>query len=238
MAEDRSPLRSIRAVLFDAVGTLIYGDPGVIDVYFRLGATHGSRLPVEVVGRRFLAALDAFHPRPAGGDVPLVTSQEKEYQRWQAIVADVFTDLPDTLPLFNELWIHFAQPESWRVYEDVQSTLEKLSEEGLQCSVASNFDERLDGIARHIFPTTQVRHVFHSAGLGVRKPSVGFFRRIEHAISLAPHQLMLVGDSHEMDYQAAKQAGWNAIWLRRGEAELDSDQVSDLRQLADLIAAC
>ena len=49
-------LAGVRAVFFDAVGTLITPDPRAPAVYAAVGRLYGSRLDVTVVGDRFRAA--------------------------------------------------------------------------------------------------------------------------------------------------------------------------------------
>lgn len=231
--------RSVRTIMFDAVGTLLFAKPNVVDVYHGLGATHGSRVTRDRVGDRFRTAVDLFHRRPGQGQLPMATSQYDEYRRWQSIVAYVFLDLSDTSDLFEALWNHFSKPEHWSVYDDVPATLQTLRDRGFQLGIASNFDRRLEQIAEQLKLQIPDEFVFHSAGLGVRKPAKDFFRRIERACDLLSHQLLLVGDSREVDYLAAEQAGWQAVWLRRGSGDdLESGQISDLHQLSEVIAAC
>src|SRR5207253_3715625 len=52
-------LTGVRAVVFDAVGTLITPDPPAPAVYAEVGRKFGSRLGVEVIAARFRAAFRA-----------------------------------------------------------------------------------------------------------------------------------------------------------------------------------
>ena len=52
-----SNFASIRAVVFDAVGTLIHPNPPAAAVYYEVGRRHGSRLTQDVVARNFVSAL-------------------------------------------------------------------------------------------------------------------------------------------------------------------------------------
>jgi len=82
----------LRAVLFDAVGTLIRPEPSVATAYAQAGRRHGADLPEDEIGRRFRAALvrqdEIDRVRHAGR-----TDQEREIERWRGIVADVFAPL-------------------------------------------------------------------------------------------------------------------------------------------------
>ena len=49
-------IKSIKAVAFDAVGTLIYPTPTVTESYYLFGKKHGSSLTRNEVKRRFKKA--------------------------------------------------------------------------------------------------------------------------------------------------------------------------------------
>ena len=229
---------AIKAVMFDAVGTLIYADPPVARVYHREGRRFGSQLDEQQLHDRLLEIIPLRLYRNEAGNVSHETSQEDLLRRWQQIVRDVFDDLDDTSSIFETLWSHFAQPDHWALFPDVLPTLESLRGAGVGIGVASNFDDRLDRICLDWQLVSAATHVFHSARLGVQKPAVDFFRKIEAEVELRPNELMMVGDDWRDDYQAPRQAGWHACWLRRDAATTDSDELSSLTQLLDVIASC
>src|SRR5262245_60532303 len=80
----------IRAVFFDAVGTLLHPVPAAADVYYHAGQRHGSQLSLEEIRRRFATAFRAQEKRDAVAGHR--TSEEREVQRWQDIVAAVLDD--------------------------------------------------------------------------------------------------------------------------------------------------
>ena len=138
-----------------------------------------------------------------------------ERDRWHAIVAATFPEIAPCDAIFCRLWDHFAQPPSWRLYDDVPDCWQRLIEAGLHVGIASNFDERLLGIARGLPPLDRYDHAFISSQVGWRKPAPQFFRTIETATALSPHQLLLVGDDWESDNLGATAAGWHTIYLNR-----------------------
>ena len=104
-------LRGVRAVFFDAVGTLIVPDPPAPEAYAAVGRRHGSRLAVATVADRFRAAFrrEEESDRAAGWR----TDDRREGRRWRSIVAAVLDDVPDAEACFRELWDHFARPAAW-----------------------------------------------------------------------------------------------------------------------------
>ena len=242
---DRTP---IRAVLFDAVGTLIYPDPPAVDVYFEVGRRHGSTLDKETIGGRFAAAFAAQitadrceSPLTTPCADPLFrqpTSENREYDRWQKIVADVFRDLPQAKEkLFPALWAHFAEAGHWSVYSDVQPLLEVLAKTRLRLGIASNFDRRLFDIHRDLDPLQSLEQVFCSSRLGFAKPDVRFFRAIEETLQLPAEAIVFVGDDPLNDLAGGHAAGWNSLLIDRTGNRNESARLSTLAELPDLLAA-
>lgn len=220
----------IGGVLFDAVGTLIYPDPPVSVVYTQAAQALGLMLDKSTVKSRFAEAFSKHHAPPDDGGI--ATSEDDERNRWRAIVAAVFPELSNTNELFLQLWSHFSQPASWRVFEDVSHCWERLTRQGRLLGIASNFDERLFTLARGLPPLDRNEHVFVSSRVGFRKPATQFFRAIEQQLSLGPQELLLVGDDWDSDYQGATSAGWHAVHLNRGQRDSDT---SSIRSLAELV---
>jgi putative hydrolase of the HAD superfamily len=218
----------IRGVLFDAVGTLIYADPPASVVYARAAQELGLTVDESNVQRRLIQALKNYHS--AVYDAGLTTSEDHERNRWRAIVAAVFPELLCTEELFCLLWRHFSEPASWRVFSDVAACWERLTGQGRVLGIASNFDERLLTLARGLPPLDRSGHVFVSSRVGFRKPARQFFGAIEQELSLCPQQLLLVGDDWESDYLGATSAGWQAIYLDRGQSTA-SCSISSLTEL-------
>jgi putative hydrolase of the HAD superfamily len=206
----------VALVIFDAVGTLIEPDPSVSQAYAEAGREFGVDVSAAEVKGRFRGAMErqrAIDAQQAGR-----TSPHREHQRWQQVVADVFSELADTGPLFERLWGHFAQVEHWRVTDDAARAIRRLNERGLPWGIGSNFDERLLGLHAGLAPlaTCPRERVFVSALVGHLKPYAGFFRHVEQAVGLAPGQILLVGDDPQNDFDGACLAGWQGVLLEGG----------------------
>jgi putative hydrolase of the HAD superfamily len=252
--------RAIRAVVFDAVGTLLYAAPPVADVYHLAGWQHGSRLERDEIGRRLRAAFAAseaseeanqdgvgsvFQPTDSeNGEgsnrerLPTSltrrpTSESAERQRWRGIVTSIFTDVPDADgSLFRTLWNHFAQPENWRLFDDVLLVLSALGQRGLRLAVASNFDRRLHAIRAAHLPLAVCEQTFISSEIGYPKPDPRFFSAAAQQLGLPPDEILLVGDDWTNDILGAQAAGWKARFLdRKGRA----NKQGAIKTLAELL---
>ncbi len=209
--------RAPRAVIFDAVGTLIYPEPSVAAAYAAAARRYGIDLPEPVVRQRFQAAfvrqerLD--RERYAGR-----TNQQREIDRWRSIVDEVFGAPGEADAIFAALWDHFADPGQWRLFADTAPAWEALAARGIVIGIASNFDDRLTTICQSLSPLDGCQHLFVSSQMGWRKPHPHLFAAIADQLALAPHEILLVGDDVENDYRAAQTAGWGALLLDRASA--------------------
>ncbi len=220
-----------RAVLFDAVGTLIYAEPSVDEVYEQIGRRFGSRHSLGEIGRRFRSSF-AAEEEADRNDPECRTSEEREVRRWQAIVAAVLDDVEDREAAFQELWRHFARPVAWEPYEDAIATIAELSRRGVQIGVASNFDARLGPIIAAHFPKIRSDRVWASSQLGYRKPAVNFFLAAASSFDDRP---LFVGDDVVNDFHGARSAGLQALLIDRDSRHPEiAPRISDLRQLLDL----
>lgn len=212
-----NPEPRLQAVVFDAVGTLVHADPPVAEVYHLAGWQHGSQLSYDEVARRMRAA---FAASEAGEGLDRnATSEPLERERWRRIVASVFDDVTDAgEALFRSLWQHFAQPEHWRMYDDVAIVLHELAHRGMRLAIASNFDRRLHAIVQADPALRRCERCFVSSEVGHPKPDRRFFTAIERELGLLPEELLLVGDDWINDILGAQAAGWRTVWLQRQRA--------------------
>ena len=110
-------MENIAAITFDVGGTLIEPWPSVGHVYAAVAARHGVRAEPEELTDRFV---DAWNRK-----------ENFNYTQddWAGLVDATFAGLTTTLPsqsFFDELYVRFAEPDCWRVYEDVIPALTAL----------------------------------------------------------------------------------------------------------------
>lgn len=201
----------VRAVVFDVVGTLVEPFPSVAEAYRDAGRRHGLERSTEQIESRFRDAWRRQEAVDAAAVTPYATSRARERERWKSIVADVFGGDLAVDAIFHDLWGHFGRPGAWRALPEGTRLVGEAKRAGLVVALASNFDERLLGIARSVEPLVQADHVFASSEIGWRKPAIGFFRWIEERLALGPSEIMIVGDDPELDVAAGRRAGWQAI---------------------------
>lgn len=227
----------LRAVLFDAVGTLIYPDPPVAEAYHRVGRELGSSRTLVEIKALFREAYRRSEsqfalPDDGKGLGRQPTSDERERQRWRQVVGEVFGDLPAAAieKALDQLWRHFSQPAHWRLFGDVAAVWQDLTGRGLVPGIASNFDHRLEEICRGLPPLDQCRNLFISSRIGYPKPALQFFRAIENRLGLQGNEILLVGDDWTNDIAGGRNCGWRVQHIVR-EGPLPEGAI---RSLADL----
>jgi putative hydrolase of the HAD superfamily len=225
---------SIRAIFFDAVGTLIHPEPPASAVYAEVGQRFGSCLTAAAISVRFRAAFrrQEEYDRAHG----YRTDHEREVSRWRTIVAEVLDDVPDTEACFQALFQHFAQPDAFCVEPDSEAVLHELSERGYRLGLASNFDCRLHEVVAGLPALRYIRDRVISAEVGYRKPDSRFFQKLCEVADLPPSQILVVGDDFINDYEGARTAGMSAVLfdprgLHSGRLQLSA--LSDLLKLLD-----
>jgi putative hydrolase of the HAD superfamily len=232
---DQPLLSGCRAVLFDAVGTLIHPEPAAGLVYATAGRHFGSQHAPEEIAARFRVA---FHrqeelDRAAG----LRTDEARERRRWQAIVAEVLDDVADPEACFRYLYVYFARSEAWRVEEGAAWVLQRLAGQGIEVGIASNFDLRLRAVVAGLPALKLVRHLIISSEVGWRKPAAGFFAAIQHRLNYAPHEMLLVGDDRVNDCDGARAAGLPAVLFDPGGRSAFTPSIRTLDKLLDVDGA-
>ena len=171
LAADRAERRArtiIRAITFDVGGTLLEPWPSVGQVYARVAARLGwGELDPTLLNQRFR---EAWQRRPAF-----------DYSRaaWAALAEETFAGLGQTWTgdFFTALYDAFAEPEVWRVFDDVRPALEALRRLGLQLAVVSNWDERLRPLLRRLELDDCFESLVISCEAGFTKPAPEIFQR-------------------------------------------------------------
>ncbi len=199
----------LRAIFFDAVGTLLLPARPIAEVYAEIGNRHGSRLDTSVIDERFRRAF--VREDLADRQMEWCTSEERERRRWRSIVSAVFDDVRDGEVCFQELFDHFAHPQSWRVAPGAGDLLRELSAKGFVLGMASNYDRRLRSVVAGFADLAPLRHLVISSEVRYRKPAGAFFDAVTTAAECSPKETLFVGDDVANDYAAAEAAGLQSI---------------------------
>ena len=161
----------LRAVLFDAGGTLFVEQRPRPRMYADVARRHGLACDEAAIGRA-MAEVHAELPVRVGGSF--------RYTRpwFEHFIAEVFAraGAPALPPgIAPDLFDAFANAESFRVFEEVPPLLLKLRRAGLRLAVVSNWSPALDALLDGLGLAAHFDAVVSSGREEVEKPAPGIF---------------------------------------------------------------
>ena len=215
------PKAMLKAIFFDAVGTLFYLTKTVGDHYALVANEVGLKLEAKKLDAAFYSAWKQIPPRQA-----IDGPRENDDKDWWRELADLV--LKEAAPTLDELdrdnffevaYEHFAEAGVWELYPEVIDVLEQLQPR-FELAIVSNFDGRLRVILERLGVSKYFGHVFVSSEIGADKPDPEMFRRTLKFLNLPPTDVLHVGDDPERDWKAATTAGLSIFQLDRNKNSL------------------
>ncbi|MEQ9406804.1 MAG: HAD-IIIA family hydrolase [Fuerstiella sp.] len=225
-------LSTVEAVVFDAVGTVMFPEPSVAETYRQAIQRHcGVQIAPDVVSDVVRKALRQRSQTP-----DLSTSESAEYKFWANLIRQLCPGSPGFQACFEDLFQHFSSSENWRCFPEVAEVFQTLSGRGYRVAIASNFDRRLNSVCDGLPPLAAADHRVISSAVGWRKPDPRFFQAVAAELNVAADRILLVGDDRVNDVKGALAAGMKAAWIcRHGIPDALPADVILLTTLRDLI---
>jgi putative hydrolase of the HAD superfamily len=200
---------TIKAVSFDAGGTLIEPWPSVGEVYAAVASEFGhTNISGQALNLQFAAAWKAKK------------AFDYSLSSWKRLVEAVFgTSVPSARmsELFEAIYQRFAEASAWSVYDDVRDTLQALRQKGYRLAVISNWDDRLRPLLSKLELSSCFEVVVLSVDVGASKPAAEIFQRTLTLLDLPAGSVLHVGDSLEEDVMGATQCGMQALLVDRAK---------------------
>jgi len=222
----------VRAVLFDAAGTLIHLREPVGETYARYAREHGLTVAPSALQAAFPRALRAMPPMvfPARAGAERL---EAERGWWRAVVRSVFDAagasgdrFADFEACFERLFAHYAEAAAWRRAAGAIELLASLRGHGVRTGVVSNFDHRLPALLAGLELAPLLETVVLPADAGAAKPDPRIFALALARLGVSADEAVYVGDDADDDIAGAQRAGLRA---------LDVAAVADLRSIERLL---
>ena len=240
--DKRCYMAQIKAVFFDAAGTLFETREPVGESYARFARANGVETSAWDVDAAFRRTFRDTPPLAFGLAHKPEELRHLERDWWREVVKRTFSGLgefSDFEAFFDSLFAFFADPARWVADPEGPPTLRILRERGLMLGIISNFDYRLygilDGIAlRHWFDSITI-----SSEVGYAKPSERMFEMALARHQLAPGEAIHVGDSEHLDVAGATAAGVGAVLIdrhRRKRIEF-ADRIARVSTLSAIVDA-
>jgi putative hydrolase of the HAD superfamily len=231
----------IRAVSFDAAGTLLAVREPVGETYARFARREGILAAADALEDGFQRAFRRAEPPLAFPRASPQRTRALEREWWWRRVSDAFRAAgvdPSRRAVartFAAVFEHFASRAAWRLFTDVKPALRRLRARGLRLAVVSNFDTRLLALLEGFGVSSSFDAVVLSSTVGFAKPDPRLFTAAVRALRVAAAAALHVGDSERLDRRAARAAGLRALRLDRG-GQSTRHVIASLEELPDRVA--
>jgi putative hydrolase of the HAD superfamily len=225
-----------RAVLLDALGTLVELEPPWPSLRRTLSARHGIEVSEADAKRAMLAEMSYYRSHHQEGSDPASLA---ELRRSCALV--LRDQLPQTSSLgVEELTEALLDALHFRPFPDAAPALAALRAAGMQLAVVSNWDCSLRSVLGQLGLAGAVDAIVVSAEVRAAKPDAAIFKAALGQVRRDPREAVFVGDSFETDVLGARAAGLRALLLERegrapAEAPPDVERIFSLHDLLELV---
>ena len=212
----------IRAVFFDAAGTLFEPREPIGRTYSRLARDFGLDAPEDAVAASFRHAFGAAPGLAFGPGFRPDELRRLEREWWRRRVGETFAPIgkfPDFEAYFDALFSYFANPAHWIADLEAAPTLQRLKGDGLKLGVISNFDHRLYRILDGLDLTRHFDSITISSEAGYAKPRREVYDAALTRAGVPAHDAMHVGDSEHLDLAPAAALGMAAVLIDRENAQ-------------------
>ncbi|KMZ68046.1 HAD-superfamily hydrolase, subfamily IA, variant 1 [Zostera marina] len=194
-----------KALLVDAVGTLVIPSQPMAQIYREIGEKYGVKYSEEEI-------LDRY--RWAYGQ-PWLRSRLRYVDDgrpfWQFIVSSS-TGCSDS-QYFEELYQYYTTEKAWHLVDpDAKKVFMALREAGVKTAVVSNFDTRLRSVLHALNCDNWFDVLAVSAEVAAEKPNPTIFFKACESLGVDPEDAVHVGDDRRNDIWGARDAGCDA-WL-------------------------
>ncbi|MBI4527935.1 MAG: HAD-IA family hydrolase [Deltaproteobacteria bacterium] len=228
---------ALKAVFFDAAGTLFKTVRPVGESYARFAQKYGMDVAPADLSARFHVRFSDAPPLAFPGAPPdQIPQLERDW--WKNLVREIFQPwgpFRDFEEYFSDLFAYFKRADSWSLYADTVETLSTLKGRGFILVVVSNFDSRVLGIIEGLGIAPWFDSVIISSQVGYAKPAPEIFHSALSLHELDADEALHIGDSLDKDVAGARNAGLTGVWLnRRGFSAAGSS--TEVRSLNELVA--
>ena len=215
---------ALRAVTFDATGTLIALARPVGETYAEVARNFGAALDPDAIEIALRKAFPEMPPLAFPG-APANRIPRLERDWWRELVGRVVAGaggVEPFAPFFDDLYEHYGRGGAWRVYPEVPEALESVRARGYHSAVVSNSDSRLANVLRALELDHYFDAVIYSSTSGAAKPDAAIFTLAVSRLGVRPEEVLHAGDDPRNDVEGARAAGLHGVLVDRGRPSGDT----------------
>ncbi|KAJ8534213.1 hypothetical protein K7X08_007537 [Anisodus acutangulus] len=194
-----------KALLVDAVGTLVIPSQPMAQIYRQIGEKYGVDYSEAEILKRYRWAYE----QPWGRSRLRYVNDGRPF--WQHIVSSS-TGCADS-QYFEELYNYYTTKKAWHLCDpNAEKVFQALRAAGVKLAVVSNFDTRLRPVLRALNCDHWFDAIAVSAEVEAEKPNPTIFLKACELLRVNPDDAVHVGDDRRNDIWGARDAGCDA-WL-------------------------
>lgn len=226
----------MKGVFFDLGLTLIY--PSIVEDAVQYLKEMGYSVSMDSMEKAVYRTDQYFFKYYPG----VLNQPVENFFPWYAEVLIEFLEIQISIPLFASGMLKKYPPRSrWLLYEDTIPTLKRLSCNGYQLGLITNWDLSARRVIEELGIMPYLHTVIVSSEEGYEKPDKKIFTlALEHS-KLEPSQLLYIGDNYRDDIQGAKRVGIEGILIdryskyREETSDFDCQEIQNLKEVIDLL---
>jgi putative hydrolase of the HAD superfamily len=217
------PINHYKMIYFDASETLI-GIPAAGKIFQTYLALRSIQREEGQINERLTEAFRQFYYGIEPGLFETCTPQS-DRAFWVKLYTFVLQKLgvaeewgdEEVERCCHELYDIYTAAEHYQLFEDVEESLKRLQEMGLQLGIVSNFAPTL----KTVLASKGILHFFDpvivSTEVGLEKPNPAIFKLAIELSGLSAQDILYIGDHDVNDIWAPRQAGIDAVQINRFE---------------------
>jgi putative hydrolase of the HAD superfamily len=216
---DNWNLNEVKAIFFDAGGTLIHLDSNYICLSIK------ESLGIHLAADRFRHAQFLGMSRVAQLVAEGAGSTEQLKREFYSTLLPEVGVARDALEATVECVLRLAYSEMlWRTADETTaSALNRLKARGLKLAIVSNSDGRIEYAFQQAALTEPFDFFIDSFKVGVEKPDPRIFLMATERAGVDPNEAAYVGDLYAVDVVGARKAGLIPILYDPFELNADAD---------------
>ena len=226
----KSDLRGIKAIFFDAGGTLLHLDSSRIRDLLR--EELNVEMSIEGFPRAQWLAMSRVAELVAAG---AGSTEQLKREFYTTLLPETGISSERLIEAVDCAYKLAREEMLWRQTESgTVQVLDELKKRGYTLAVVSNSDGRIESAFAHAGLTEYFEFFIDSFNVGIEKPDPGIFLLAAERALVAPEEAAYVGDLYAVDVLGAREAGLLPILYNPFDTKRDRDCLS-IRSLNDLL---
>jgi putative hydrolase of the HAD superfamily len=223
-----------RAILLDALGTLVELEPPAPRLRSELSRRFGLELPVAACEQAVDAEIAFYRAHLDDGRDP--ESLAALRRRCASVLRGALPGGSQNAALdLDAVTEALLASLRFRPYDDVRPALSDWRGQGVRLVVVSNWDVSLHDVLARVGLAPLLDGVVTSAEACARKPDPAIFERALRLAGVRPEEAVHAGDSADEDVAGARAAGIEPVLVRRGDAGAAVPGVRTIKSLGELV---